>query len=335
MRRYIVSVLTVLFFLSVLISPGSSPAAPYYADKVITIVVGYGPGGGYDRMARILAKHLPNYIPGKPTVLVQNMPGADSMIAANYLYNIAKPDGLTIGTFSRGLPFAQLTKIEGVRFDLTKYSWIGSSAVEALIFVIRADLPYKTFNDLQKAKEPIAIGGTGGGDPTNVLPVLLREFLGLKMKMITYPSNAECMLALERKEIDGRAGAYSSLKPFIERGVVRPLIRGRTSEPGIETLQVNEGLTTDEKGKTIMAMLSTVDRIGRPYVAPPGTPEAVMNTLRNAFAKMATAPEVQKNAAINKMAIEYAPAQEVQKLLKYLLNQPPNITNEFSNYLKF
>ena len=334
MRRYIASVVTVLLFLSVLI-PGSLSAAPYYAGKVITIVVGYGPGGGYDRMARIVAKHLPNYIPGKPTVLVQNMPGADSMIAANYLYKIAKPDGLTIGTFSRGLPFAQLTKTEGVRFDLTKYSWIGSSAVEALIFVIRADLPYKTYKELQKAKEPIAIGGTGGGDPTNVFPVLLREFLGLKMKMITYPSNAECMLALERKEIDGRAGAYSSLKPFIERGLVRPLIRGRTSEPGIETLQVNEDITTDEKGKTIMAMLSTVDSVGRPYVAPPGTPDEVMNTLRNAFAKMAKAPEVQKDAAANKMAVEYAPAHEVQKLLKYLLNQPPDIISEFGNYLKY
>jgi tripartite-type tricarboxylate transporter receptor subunit TctC len=225
--------------------------------------------------------------------------------------------------------------IEGVRFDLTKYSWIGSSAVEAIILAIRADLPYKTFYDLQKAREPIAIGGTGGGDPINVFPVLLKEFLGLKLKMIIYPSSAECMLAVERKEIDGRAGSYSSLKPFIERGLVRPLIRGRVSEPGIETLQVNEELTTDKKGKTMMAMLSTVDRIGRPYVAPPGTPEAAMNTLRNAFAKVAKDPVALEDARKNMMALEYVPAQDVQKVLKDLLNQPQDIIAEFGKYLRF
>ena len=335
MKRYTILVSAILFFLLLSIYPDSLSAAPYYEGKVITIVVGYSPGGGYDRMARILAKHLPNYIPGKPTVLVQNMPGADSMIAANYLYKIAKPDGLTIGTFSRGLPFAQLAKMEGVMFDLTKFSWIGSSAVEAFIFVIRADLPYKTFNDLQKAKEPIAIGGTGGGDPMNVFPILLKEFLGLKMKLIIYPSSAESMLAVERKEIDGRAGSYSSLKPFIERGLVHPLIRGKVSEAGMENLPVNEELTTDKKGKTMMAMLSTVDRIGRPYVAPPGTPEATMSVLRDAFAKVAKDPAVQEDAKKNKMTVEYVPAQEVQELLEYLLNQPPDIINEFSKYVKY
>ncbi|MDI7258909.1 MAG: tripartite tricarboxylate transporter substrate-binding protein [Thermodesulfobacteriota bacterium] len=324
----------IFFVLIVFIAPRELLSAPYYEGKRMTIIVGYGPGGGYDRMARLLAKHLPKHIPGKPTIIVENMPGADSMIAANHLYNIAKPDGLTIGTFSRGLPFAQLTKVEGVKFDLTKYSWIGSSAVEAIILVIRADLPYKTFNDLLKIMEPIHLGGTGAADPINYFPALLKEFLGLKMKMVTYPSSAEVMLALERKEVDGRAGSYSSLKPFIERGLVRPLIRGRVSEPGIETLQVNEELTTDEKGKTMMAMLSTVDRIGRPYVAPPGTPVEIITILREAFAKVAKDPELKEDAKKNKMDIEYVPAEECLKVLNYLLNQPKDIITEFGKYIK-
>jgi len=334
-QRETLYLLTVFFVLIALISPGKLLSAPYYEGKRMTIIVGYGPGGGYDRMARLMAKHLPKHIPGKPTIIVENMPGADSMIAANHVYNIAKPDGLTIGTFSRGLPFAQLTKVDGVKYDLTKYSWIGSSAVEAIILVIRADLPYKTFHDLQKTREPIPMGGTGAADPINYFPVLLKGFLGLNMKMIIYPSSAEVMLALERKEVDGRAGSYSSLKSFIERGLVRPLIRGRVSEPGIENLPINEDLTTDEKGKTMMAMLSTVDRIGRPYAAPPGTPAETMNILREAFAKVAKDPELKEDAKKNKMDIEYVPAEECLKVLNYLFNQPKDIITEFGKYLKF
>ena len=141
MKRHVVWIFIGLFSLPLLISPKHLLAAPFYEGKVITIIVGYGPGGGYDRIARILAKNLSKFIPGKPTVLVQNMPGADSMIAANYLYRIAKPDGLTIGAFNRGLVFAQLLKGEGVKFDLTKFAWIGSAAIESTVLVLRADLP--------------------------------------------------------------------------------------------------------------------------------------------------------------------------------------------------
>src|SRR4030042_3483351 len=164
MKKLALCLFFTLFLLSFFIPPKEVLAAQYYEGKRMIIIVGYGPGGGYDRLARLLAKHLPKYIPGKPSIIVENMPGADSMIAANHLYNIAKPDGLTIGTFTRGLPFAQLTKVDGVKYDLTKYSWIGSSAVEAIILVIRADLPYKTFHDLQKTRAPIPMGGTGAAD---------------------------------------------------------------------------------------------------------------------------------------------------------------------------
>ena len=128
-------------------------AAPApFEGKVITIVVGYAPGGGYDRMSRLLAKHLPKHIPGKPVITVENRPGASSMIAANHIFNRAQSDGLTIGTFNRGLPFAQLTKLEGLRLDLRKFAWIGSAAVESSVFAIRSDLPYKTYNDLRNLK---------------------------------------------------------------------------------------------------------------------------------------------------------------------------------------
>ena len=152
MKKYIP---TVVVLLLVSLNVSGAGAAPYYEGKTIKLVVGYKPGGGYDRMARLVAKYLPNYLPGKPAVIIENMEGAASVIAANYVYNIARPDGLTIGTFNRAIPFAQLTKLDGVKFDLLKYAWIGSMAIEGTVFAVRSDLPYKTADDLMKIKSPL------------------------------------------------------------------------------------------------------------------------------------------------------------------------------------
>jgi tripartite-type tricarboxylate transporter receptor subunit TctC len=310
-------------------------AAPYYEGKVITIIVGYAPGGGYDRMARLMGKHLPRFIPGNPSIVIQNTPGAGSMIAANNIFNRAQPDGFTLGTFNRGLPFAQLTKLEGLRLDLRKFSWIGSAAVESSVFAVRSDLPYKTYHDVRSLKQPLNLGGTGPSSSSEQFPLILMAYLGLNAKVITYPSNADIFLAIERKELDGLGATYSSIVPLVERGVLRPLIRGRAVEPGIENLPVNEDLTTDKLAKTVMGMLNAADQIGRPFVAPPGTPPEVMKVLRDAFAKAAKDPEVVAEATKVKMSVQYVPANEVLGILNFLLNQPPEVVKEFSKYVKF
>src|SRR5256885_15024115 len=135
-----------------LLLPIAATAQPNFAGKTVTVLVGYKPGGGYDATARMLARHLPNHLPGKPTLIVQNMPGGNSIIAANHIYNVAKPDGLTIGTFNRNLPIAQLTGVQGVKYDMTKFEWIGSAANRTTIPAIRNDLPYKTFEDPRHGK---------------------------------------------------------------------------------------------------------------------------------------------------------------------------------------
>lgn len=330
--------LFICFFLcGILFSPFNLLGAPYFEGKKMTIIVGYAPGGGYDRTARLLAKHLPKYIPGRPSIIVENMPGADSMIVANHIYNIAKPDGLTIGAFNRGLCFAQLLKAEGARFDITKYAWIGSAAVEATVLVLRTDLPYKTFEDLKKAKETIMIGAVSPTDPaTYGFPVLLKEFVGLNFKLVTgYTSSAEIMLAIERKEVDGRGASYSSVRPFIERGLVRSFVRGQVSEPGIENLPVDEDLTTDKKAKILMALRSAPERIARPYVAPPGTPTDIMNVLRDAFSKVVRDPELKEDSKKLMMSAEFVSPEETLKILDDILNQPSDIVKEFAKYIKF
>ena len=217
MRREKPICLIAILVLSTFLCPNLLCAAPYYEGKTIKLIIGSGAGGAYDQIARLFARHLPKYLPGKPVVVPENMPGASTMIAANHLYSVAKPDGLTIGTFNRGIPFAQLLKVDGARFDVRRFSWIGSGAVEATVLVMRTDVPYKTVDDLRKAKDPIHLAGLGPGASDNQFPSLLKEFLGINFKMVIYPSGNEGKLAIET-ERGGRQG-----------GVVTALFRNSSS----------------------------------------------------------------------------------------------------------
>lgn len=310
--------------------------AQSFEGKTVTIVVGYKAGGGYDSTARLLARHLPKHLPGRPNVIVQNMPGANSIIAANHMYNVAKPDGLTIGTFNRNLPIAQLTKVNGVKFDVTKFQWVGSAANESTVLAIRSDLPYKTFEDLKKAKEPIVIGSTGPGANTHDFPLLLKELLGMNFKIVSgYSSSSDIMLAVERKEVDGRAGSFTSLRPFIDRNLVRPVVRARTSEAGIEQLPVDENLAPNARAKAIMALRSAPEQVARPYVLPPATPADIVKVVREAFAKAIADPQLAAEGKKSKMDLEFLPGDQAQKILVEVLDQPKELVEEFTKYIKF
>lgn len=335
MQRYSLYFFIPFFALSAVFSPQGLFAAPYYQGKRITFVVGFAPGGGYDRMTRMIVKYLPKYIPGKPTIIVENMPGGSSMIAANYVFNVAKPDGMTIGSINRGLQIAQLMKIEEIKFDLRKFAWIGSTASDATVFCIRGDLPYRTFDALRNAKREIFMSSGGPMTSGSHFITLIKEFIKINIQDITYTNMADALLAIERKEVDGTAIIYSSLKPLIERGVLRPLLRGRNFDPEIKNLPVDEDLAIDKTGKKIMAMRSASDKVGRPYVAPPGTPKEAMNILRHAFDKVAQDPQLQADAKKNMMPIEYLSADDSLKSINYLLNQPEDVVNEFKKYISY
>jgi tripartite-type tricarboxylate transporter receptor subunit TctC len=310
--------------------------AQSFSGKTVTIIVGYKPGGGYDATARMLARHLPKHIPGRPTVIVQNMPGANSVIAANHVYNVAKPDGLTIATFNRNLPIAQLTGVDGVKYDITKFAWIGSAANESTILAIRTELPYKTFEELRKAKEAVVIGSTGPGANTHDFPLLLKDLVGLNFKIVSgYSSSADIMLAVERKEVDGRAGSFTSLRPFIERGLVRPIVRARSTEPGIDKLPVDESFAPNPRAKAIMALRSAPELVARPYVMPPKTPAEIVKVMREAFAKTIDDPELVAEGKKSKIDLEYTPGDQAQKILADVMNQPKDLVAEFAKYIKF
>jgi tripartite-type tricarboxylate transporter receptor subunit TctC len=193
---------------------GAQSAADFYRGKAMTLIVGYSAGGGYDTYARILARHIGKHIPGQPSVVVQNMPGAGSLRAANYLFNVAPKDGSVFGIFGRGIAVEPLIGSSPAQFDGTKFLWLGSGTEEAAIVVTWTPKGIRTWADM--LSKPFTVGGEGTGSDPDVYALMLKNVFGVKLRLVSgYPGTAEMALAIERGEVDGRASwSWSSLKSF-------------------------------------------------------------------------------------------------------------------------
>jgi len=214
------SAVSLMVFLLALWGPGALPRLeaqpePFYQGKTIRIVVGLSAGGGYDRAARILSRHMGKYIPGNPDVIVQNMPGAGSVVAANYVYGVAKPDGLTLLAPHNNIYLSQLAGHQEVKFDLQRFQWIGSLENDDMMIFIRTDTPYQSIRDVIKAKEPPKCGSTGAGSSDYGMSRILEETIGAKVNhVVGYPGSREIALAVERGEVAwGQDGICSNPRP--------------------------------------------------------------------------------------------------------------------------
>jgi tripartite-type tricarboxylate transporter receptor subunit TctC len=328
--------LTVLGFLTWCIL-SSGPAwgqTNFYEGKTLTIMIG-AKSGSLEIASQIVAHHIGKHIPGKPTVIVQHMPGAAHLLATNNVFNIAKPDGLTILASNPNVAIAQLSKVEQVRFDVRKFQWLGSSGADGVMFSIRSDLPYKSADDLKKADKELVAGTTGPGSNAHDFPLLLKEFAGFKLKLVAgYPANSDVLLAIERKEADAWSALGTTIKLAADRGVVRPLVRGRTPVPGFENLPTDEDLATSALGKSLMAIKSLPLAIGRAFAAAPGTPADRVAILRDAFAKAIKDPELLAEAKKAKINMHLISHEQVQKDFNALLNQTPETLKEMGKYIK-
>jgi tripartite-type tricarboxylate transporter receptor subunit TctC len=333
-RSWLVAVtLCTLAFLSRV--PSSDAQAPFYEGKTITVVIG-ATGGSLNVGARIVARHLGKHIPGNPTVIVQNMTGAAHLVATNHVFNVAKPDGLTLLAANPNVGIAQLSKVDTVRFDVRKFEWLGSSGPDGVALAIRADLPYKTFDELRKADRELVVGTTGPGSNAHDFPLLLKEFAGAKFKLVSgYPANADILLAIERKEVDVWAAFASTVRPAVDRGAVRPLVRSRVPSPGFAQLPVDEDLASDPVGKAIMGIRAIPQAIGRAFAAPPGTPADRLAILREALAKALRDPELRAEGDKAQIEFQHIPPEEVAKGFDTLLQQRPEVLKEMEKYIKF
>ena len=308
--------------------------ANFFEGKTVTVLIG-AKSGSLEIAAQIVSHHLGKYLPGKPGVILQHMPGAAHLLATNNVFNVAKPDGLTILAANPNVAIAQLSKVEQVRFDVRKFQWLGSSGADGVMLSIRSDLPFKSFDELKKADRELVAGTTGPGSNAHDFPLLLKEFAGLKLKLVSgYPSNSDVLLAIERKEVDSWSALATTIKLGAERGAVRPLVRGRVALAGFENLPIDEDLATSALGKSLMGIKSIPGAIGRAFAVAPGTPADRVAILRDAFAKAIKDPELIAEAQKAKIEMQFISAEQVLKDFNAMMNQTPETLKEMGKYIK-
>ena len=312
--------------------------ADFYKGKTVTLIVGYGTGGGYDVFARLLARHLGKYIPGNPNVVVQNMPGAGSLRAVNALYNTAPKDGTAIGMFGRDMPLiAILGTNPGVQFDPRKFVWLGSSSDfsnDAYILLVRKDGPVQSIEDARKPEsQPITLGVTGEGSTGTDIPILLRDTLGFKFKLVSgYPDNGAIFLALERNEVNGRTVDLSSvtslkpewLKPDSNMRVLVQLARA-TRHPMFPNVPTARELAKDEKARQLIELAETSYILSRPFAAPPGVPEDRAKALQKAFDDVHKDKEYLADAEKIRVEVSAVNGEAVRQAIEKIANAPPEL----------
>jgi tripartite-type tricarboxylate transporter receptor subunit TctC len=327
-----------LLLLSVLWRTDVLAQAPYYQGKTIRIVVGYPAGSAHDLWARLIAPQLTKHIPGNPTTVVQVMPGAGSMTATNYIYGVAKPDGLTLGVNNAALYFEQLLKKKEVQFDWSKFTWVGSTTRTSPILYMWAQAPYKTIHDVRGATVPPKCGVTGTGNTGYYLPKLLEETIGTKFQLVTgYQGGADIELAVERGEVQCRAftvQVFFGREPFNtwrSKNLVRVLVYGGKSRhprlPDTPLLGelMDQYKTSEVNRRLVTVMLGSGEFGSAPMFAAPGTAPELMKILRDGYAKALTSPELIAEAKKQGLEAELIHGNEMEGLAKEVLNQPPEV----------
>jgi tripartite-type tricarboxylate transporter receptor subunit TctC len=303
--------LAILALAAVAALPARADAvADFYKGKQVSLIVGYGPGGGYDVYGRLVARHIGRHIPGNPNVVVQNMPGAGSLRAANFIYSAAPKDGTAFGIFARNMPLLGiLGGNPNVQFDARKFTWLGSSSsfvTDAYLMIVRADAPVKTIEDARRPGGPqLVLGGTAEGATGNDVPVLLRDTLGLNIRLIAgYTDSNALFLAIDRGEIQGRTTDYSSiktnrpdwLKPNSSMNVLLQFARS-TRHPDFPNVPTARELARTDAARSLIELGELPYTLARPFAAPAGVPADRAKALQDAFLAAHKDPQLLEEAA--------------------------------------
>jgi tripartite-type tricarboxylate transporter receptor subunit TctC len=335
--------LAILF--SLLIGQAAYAQTPFYQGKTITIIVGTKAGDAYDLYPRMLAEFMPKYIPGNPNIIIQNVPGAASMIAANQVYNIAKPDGLTLGAIYPALYFEQLTKKPEVKFDWTKFGWVGNPVTSNHLLYMRSDAPFKSMDDIKNASAAPKCGSNGITSTGYYLPKLMEETLGTKFDIVLgYQSGQDVDLAVERGEIVCRAftiTAYFAREPFIswrKRGFVNTLMqsgakRDSRLKDAPTIYELMDKYKTNTAGRSLAKVVLSAGEFGRPLVTPPGLPADRLKILRDAFDKAVKDPELLAAAEKRRLEMDPENGAAMEALAKEVMAATPDVVQRMQKLL--
>jgi tripartite-type tricarboxylate transporter receptor subunit TctC len=320
--------------------------ADFYRGRQVDVIVGNGPGGGYDVYARLLARHIGQYIPGNPNVVVQNMPGAGGLRAANYIYSVAPKDGTTFGLFARDMALAAL--IGGnpnVQFDPWKFTWLGSSSSygnDAYLLMLRRDAAVQTIEDARRpGGAPMVLGGTAEGATGNDVPMILRDVLGLNIRLVIgYRDSGVLFMAVDGKEVDGRTVGLSSLRsahpqwlgPDSDMHALLQFARA-TRHPDFPDVPTARELAPNESDRALIELAELPYFLSRPFVAPPDLPPERAKALETAFLAAHRDPQYLQEAA--KLDVEVSPigGEEALRAIGRMAGTPPEVRDRLRKLL--
>ena len=339
MKRTICQMVILSLFL---ISAPASAQDGFYQGKTVRIIVGASAGGGYDTYSRTIARHIGKHIPGNPTFVVENMPGAGFLISANYMYKVAKPDGLTIGHFIGGLFLQQLLGKPGIEFDAAKFEYIGVPTQDNYVIgVSKKNAGISTMDQWMKSKTVVKLGGVGAGSATDDIPKVLMATIGLPAQLVSgYKGTADVRLAYNNGEVQGVCNAWQSFSatwPNELKSGDLAIVLQTTAKSHPELTKVPLSITyarTDEAKKLIRAHVHSVGPAARPYMLPPGTPKDRVMTLRKAFMDTMKDAEFLADAKKAKLDINPLDGAELESSVKEVFNLDPKLIPRAKEILK-
>jgi tripartite-type tricarboxylate transporter receptor subunit TctC len=324
-----------------LLTAASQPARAqdFYQGKTITFIVGASPGGSLDVYTRAIVRHLGDHIPGNPTVIVQNMPGAGSMVAANHVYNLARPDGLTVGAFAVALILQQVMGDQAAQFDGRKFGWIGTPSTYHGVCLVRKETGIGTIGDWLAAKKPLTIAGVGPGSGPSDTPRLLNAAIGLPLRVVEgYGGGAVARLALERGEVDGYCGSWQSVKSVWQdqfaAGKFLILVQtGAEAEPALAHVPRAMDFAKSEEAKQLLDVNETIHGIEFVYATAPETPAARLAILRAAFMATLRSPDLLAEAQKAALDIDPVDGATIARKLASLYDLPPTTVSKLKDIL--
>jgi tripartite-type tricarboxylate transporter receptor subunit TctC len=312
--------------------------ADFYRGKTVNVVIGYTPGGGYDVFARLLVQHMGRYIPGNPTLVAQNMPGAGSRNAGMYLYAVAPKDGTVIGTIGRNEPVAPLIE-KDVKFDGTKFGWIGSIADDNSVCISWYTSPIKNWRDVQTG--PFTIGALAPGDNTVTIALVLKNLFGANIKLVNgYPGTSDLFLAIERGEVEGACGI--SWRPFLiqhrdwmAQKKINVLIQVALSkDPGLPDTPLITEFIKDPEQLKILSLLIASQAMARPFLAPPGIPADRKQALRAAFDQTMKDPQFLADVEKAGLYVHPMTGGDIDVLLRDLYASPKELSEKAADAIR-
>lgn len=315
-------------------------AAPYYEGKTIRLIVGFSAGGGFDTYSRLIARHMGHHIPGNPTIVVENMTGAASLVAANHVYKVAKPDGLTMLNFHGNQVINQVIGKPGIEFDARKFEYLGIPTQDNVACAFAKSSGITSFDALRNSKTPVKIGGVAPGDTTYNTAKLLLAALKLPIQLVAgYKGTAEVRLAAEAGEVAGGCWQWESIKSIWRQGLDSgsvAVVLQVNPKPHPELSKVPNAIdfAPNETAKQLLKYGGHDPAlITRPYAVAPGTPKDRVQLLRDAFAATMKSPELLADAKKSRLDIEPLTGEEIEKIVNQLFKIDPAIVNQLKEIL--